>query len=200
MHRYLCVLLLLLLLLLETDKRTESDESWNTRCNRFLGFWLWLAERGIPSLSAKQLAQPASAFLSAFRLLPRLEEVHIPWVRTPAATLRKIVVCQLATHLEIDHNFAPVAVTSRSSARVVRAARTWCARHPRRPASAERRSGACAERRTGREKSKRRRDHRGARERPCSAVAARTTHGARRARVPRRPLPPAPSLRTERRP
>ena len=30
---------------------------------------------------------------------------------------------------------------------------------------------------TGREKSKRRRDHRGARERPCSTAAARTTHG-----------------------
>ena len=29
-------------------------------------------------------------------------------------------------------------------------------------------------------------DHRGARERPCSTAAARTTHGARRARVPRR--------------
>ena len=35
LHRYLCVLLLLLL---ETDKRTESDESWNTQNNRFLGF------------------------------------------------------------------------------------------------------------------------------------------------------------------
>ena len=65
------------------------------------------------------------------------------------------------------------------------------ARAPARP-WAERRSGARAERRTGREKSKRRRDHRGARERPCSTAAARTTHGdaraprASRTRRPRR--------------
>ena len=32
----------------------------------------------------------------AFRLLPRLEEVYIPWVYTPAAALRRKVVYQLA--------------------------------------------------------------------------------------------------------
>ena len=57
LHRYLCVLLLLLL---ETDKRNESDESWNTQNNRFLGFWPWVAERGFPSLSAEQLVKSAS--------------------------------------------------------------------------------------------------------------------------------------------
>ena len=35
LHRYLCVLLLSVL---ETDKRNESDESWNTRNNQFLWF------------------------------------------------------------------------------------------------------------------------------------------------------------------
>ena len=68
---------------------------------------------------------------------------------------------------------------------------------------AERRSGARAERRTRREKSKRRRDHRGACERPCSTAAARTTHGDARAPCASRacpPSPPAPSLRAERRP
>ena len=58
------------------------------------------------------------------------------------------------------------------------------------PALGRRRSGARAERRTGREKSKRRRDHRGARERPCSTAAARTTHGATHARRARRALAP----------
>ena len=42
-----------------------------------------MAERGFPSLSAKQLVKPASIFLSAFRLLPRLEEVYIRRVYTP---------------------------------------------------------------------------------------------------------------------
>ena len=55
-----------------------------------------MAERGFPSLSAKQLVRSASTFLSAFCLLPRLEEVHIPWIRTPAAKLRKKLVYQLA--------------------------------------------------------------------------------------------------------
>ena len=64
--------------------------------NPFLRFLTLVAERGFPSLSAKQLVKSASTFLSAFRLLPRLEEVYIPWLYTPAATLRRKVVYQLA--------------------------------------------------------------------------------------------------------
>ena len=55
----------------------------------------WLGEV-LPSLSAKLLVKSSSTFLSAFRLLPRLEEVYIPWVYLPAATLRRKVVYQLA--------------------------------------------------------------------------------------------------------
>ena len=62
---------------------------WNTRNNRFLVFPALVGGEGFPSLSAKQLAKSASKFLSAFRLLPRLEEVYIRRVYTPAATLRR---------------------------------------------------------------------------------------------------------------
>ena len=55
----------------------------------------WLGEV-LPSLSAKLLVKSASTFLSAFRLLPRLEGVYIQRVFRPAATLRRIVVYQLA--------------------------------------------------------------------------------------------------------
>ena len=55
----------------------------------------WLREV-FPSLAAKLLVKSASTFLSAFRLLPRLEEVYIPWVFRPATTLRRKVVYQLA--------------------------------------------------------------------------------------------------------
>ena len=79
------IYVVLLLSVLETDKRNESDKSWNTRKSVSLIFRPWMAERGFPSLSAKKLVKSASTFLSAFRLLPRLEEVHIPCVRMPAA-------------------------------------------------------------------------------------------------------------------
>ena len=55
----------------------------------------WLGEV-LPSFSAKLLVKSASTFLSAFRLLPRLEGVYIQRVFRPAATLRRIVVYQLA--------------------------------------------------------------------------------------------------------
>ena len=59
--------------------------------------------------------------------------------------------------------------TPRPSRRAQRAsARPLVVRAPPAGPRAERRSGARAARLTGREKSKRRRDHRGARERPCS--------------------------------
>ena len=70
-----------------------------------------MAERGFPSLSAKQLVKSASTFLSAFRLLPRLEEVYIPWVYTPAAKLRKKVVYQLAGWAD-KWNAAPLALNN----------------------------------------------------------------------------------------
>ena len=92
-----CVLCVLLLSVLETDERNESNESWNTRKSGPLVSDLgWLREVFPLLAGAKQLVKSASTFLSAFRLLPRLEEVYMPWVYTPAATLRKIVVYQLA--------------------------------------------------------------------------------------------------------
>ena len=93
-----------------------------------------------------------------------------------------------------------VPVASRS-ARVHAPARG--ARAPRRPAGgAKERHARGATDVTGEEQEKKK-DHRGAREQPCSTAAARTTHGD--ARAPRAscacpPSPPAPSLYAERRP
>ena len=66
----------LLLLLLETNKRTRVTRE---RVTRWFGWFSVLGWRRVvlPSLSAKQLVKSASAFLSAFRLLPRLEEVYL---------------------------------------------------------------------------------------------------------------------------
>ena len=61
------------------ETRVTSPE---TRNNRFLGFLLLVGGAGFPSPSAKQLVKSASTFLSAFRLLPRLEEVYIHRVHT----------------------------------------------------------------------------------------------------------------------
>ena len=84
LDRYLCCIVVVSV----GNRQNESDDSWNTRKSVSLSFRPWMAESGFPSLSAKQLVKSASTFLSAFRLLPRLEEVYIPWVYTPAATER----------------------------------------------------------------------------------------------------------------
>ena len=57
-------------------RRNESDEFGNSEqsVSRFSAFG-WRS--GFSLSSAKQLVKSASTFLSAFRLLPRLEEVYI---------------------------------------------------------------------------------------------------------------------------
>ena len=60
-------------------QKTESDERTRNLMVRLVSAFGWLPVV-LPSLSAKQLVKLASTFLSAFRLLPRLEEVHIPWI------------------------------------------------------------------------------------------------------------------------
>ena len=65
-----------LLLLLETDKRPRVTRE---RVTRWFGWFSVFGWRRVVllSLSAKQLVTSALTFLSAFRLLPRLEEVSI---------------------------------------------------------------------------------------------------------------------------
>ena len=49
-----------------------------------LVFCLWLAVGGFTLFQRQATSKSASTFLSTFRLLPRLEEVYIPWVHSNA--------------------------------------------------------------------------------------------------------------------
>ena len=65
------------------NRREETGvASSETRNNRFLGFLLLVGGAGFPSPSAKLLVKVSIGILSAFRLLPRLEEVYIHRVHT----------------------------------------------------------------------------------------------------------------------
>ena len=63
-----------------------------------LVFCLWLAVGGVALSQRQATSKPEPAFLSAFRLLPLgcKECIYRGFTRTPAATLRRNAVCQLA--------------------------------------------------------------------------------------------------------
>ena len=60
-------------------QKAESDERMRDSMVRLV-FCLWLAESGFTLSQRQATSKSASTFLSACRLLPRLEEVYIPWV------------------------------------------------------------------------------------------------------------------------
>ena len=60
-------------------QRTESDERRRDSKIRLV-FCLWLAARGFTLSSCQATSKVSIDILSAFRLLPRPEEVLLPWV------------------------------------------------------------------------------------------------------------------------